>query len=161
MPVTRLRSTATLAAMAAALVATACGAATATAPAPRVSWFPSTPLPTPGPAEASASVAATAAAPPGVGLAGSSGIGTASVNVAATGQLSFSPATATVKMGDVIQWKNTGAAPHNVTFDAQPALTSGTLQQGDTWQVQFTVAGTYKYHCTFHPGMNGQVTVGG
>jgi plastocyanin len=35
------------------------------------------------------------------------------------------------------------------------------LQQGNRWQVQFTTAGTYKYRCTFHPGMTGQITVGG
>ena len=46
-----------------------------------------------------------------------------------------------------------------MTF-TDPSLTSATLNQGDTWQVKFTVAGTYAYHCTFHPGMDGQLTVG-
>jgi plastocyanin len=66
-----------------------------------------------------------------------------------------------VKKGDVIQWANTGSTAHNVTFDDQQSLTSGTLQQGNTWQVQFTTAGTYKYRCTFHPGMTGQIRVVG
>ncbi len=156
---TRLRSTATFSVVALAMVLAGCGGASATTPRSSASWYPSTPLPTPGPAEASASLAATAAPPAGVGLAGSSGLGTPATNVAATGQLSFSPAAVTLTKGAVVEWKNTGSAPHNVTFDSQPALSSGTLQQGDTWQVQFTTPGTYAYHCTFHPGMNGQVTV--
>jgi plastocyanin len=106
-------------------------------------------------------VAAIAAGPAQVGQAQPSGLGTPAQNVAATAQLAFAPTTVAVKSGEVIQWKNTGSAPHNVTFDDQPALTSGILQQGDTWQVQFTTAGTYRYHCTLHAGMNGQITVAG
>lgn len=159
---TRYRSLAMLAGVGLAVALGACGGSpAATAPTAVVTWYPSTPLPTPGPAQAAASVAATAAAPPGVGQASNTGLGTPSKSVAATAQLAFNPTAVTVKTGDVIQWSNTGGVPHNVTFDTQPALSSGTLQQGGKWQVQFSVAGTYKYHCTFHPGMNGQVTVGG
>ena len=91
----------------------------------------------------------------------SSGLGNPAQNVAATAQLTFDPASVAVKGGAVIQWKNTGSVPHNVTFDDQPALTSLMLAQGDTWEVQIDHPGTDKYHCTFHPGMDGQVTVGG
>jgi plastocyanin len=159
---TRSRATALLAGAGLALVLAACGeSATSTAPTAVVTGWPTpTPLP-PGPAQPSASAAATAEATVGVGQAQPSGLGTPAQNVAATAQLAFDPTAVTVKSGDVIQWKNTGSAPHNVTFDDQPALTSGILQQGDTWQVQFTTSGTYKYHCTFHPGMNGQITVSG
>jgi plastocyanin len=104
---------------------------------------------------------AAAPTPAAVGQAQSTGLGTPAANVAATTQLTFDPTTVTVKKGDVTQWKTTGSTAHNVTFDDQQSLTSGTLQQGDTWQVQFTSAGTYTYHCTFHPGMNGQITVTG
>jgi plastocyanin len=157
------RPTAILAVGAAALALSACGeSVTATVPSGSVTWYPSTPLPSPRVVQPSASVAATAAPTPApVGQAQSTGLGTPTANIAATSQLSFAPTAATVAKGGVIQWKNTGSIAHNVTFDSQSALTSGTLQQGDTWQVQFTVAGTYSYHCTFHPGMNGQVTVTG
>ncbi len=161
---TRSRATALLAGAALALVVSACGeSATATAPTAVVTGWP-TPTPPPvGSVQPSASASATAAAPTpaAVGQAQSSGLGNPAQNVAATAQLTFDPASVAVKGGAVIQWKNTGSVPHNVTFDDQPALTSGTLAQGDTWQVQFTTPGTYKYHCTFHPGMDGQVTVGG
>lgn len=96
-----------------------------------------------------------------VGSGASTGVGTPSKQVAATSDLKFNPSNISVKVGDVIQWTNTGGVPHNVTFDQYQALTSQTLQQGDTWQVKFTTAGTYAYHCTFHPGMDGQITVAG
>jgi plastocyanin len=92
------------------------------------------------------------------GQAQASGLGTPTEKVSATADLKFNPAATTAKVGDVIQWTNTGSVAHNVTF-TDPSLTSGTLNQGDTWQVKFTVAGTYAYHCTFHPGMDGQLTV--
>ena len=97
----------------------------------------------------------------GIGKAAASGLGTPASKVAATANLAFSPTTTTVKTGGVVEWSNTGGVPHNVTFDSYQAITSTTLQQGDTWEIQFTVAGTYSYHCTFHPGMDGTITVGG
>lgn len=146
-----------------AVAVSACGeSATAAAPAGSVTWYPSTPLPSPRLVQPSASVAATAApTSAGVGQGQTTGLGTPAANVAATDQLAFAPTAVTVKIGGVIQWKVTGSTAHNVTFDGQSSLTSGTLQQGKTWQVQFTAAGTHMFHCTFHPGMNGQVTVTG
>ena len=96
-----------------------------------------------------------------VGKAAASGLGPATTTVQATANLTFAPDTSTVKVGTVLQWTNTGSVPHNVTFDAYADLTSPTLQQNDTWQVQFTTPGTYPYHCTFHPNMNGTITVSG
>jgi plastocyanin len=96
-----------------------------------------------------------------IGTAAPNGIGTPAKTVSATADLKFAPTSVTVKNGDVIQWNNTGSVPHNVTFDNYPDLTSQNLAQGDTWQVKITVAGTYAYHCTIHPGMDGQITVGG
>ena len=96
-----------------------------------------------------------------VGKAATTLPGSPKVKVDATTDLKFNPNSSTLKIGDVIQWTNSGGVPHNVTFDSQQALTSQTLQQGDTWAAQFTVAGTYAYHCTFHPGMDGTITVSG
>jgi plastocyanin len=84
---------------------------------------------------------------------------TAAQTVQETGALKFDPASVTVSSGGVVQWTNAGSAPHNVTFDANPELTSGTMSSGDKYQVKFTRAGQYQYHCTFHPGMDGSVTV--
>jgi plastocyanin len=96
-----------------------------------------------------------------IGKAAATGLGTPAKAVSATADLKFDPTSITVKTGDVIQWTDTGSVPHNVTFDSYPDLTSQNMAQGDTWQVKITVAGTYPYHCTIHPGMDGQITVGG
>jgi plastocyanin len=73
--------------------------------------------------------------------------------------LKFQPSSASVKVGDVVEWDNTGSIAHNVTFDQYTAITSDTMNGGDKYQVKFTKAGTYQFHCTFHPGMDGSVTI--
>jgi len=91
----------------------------------------------------------------------SAGGGTAQVKIQASDQLQFSPTSQTAKVGQVVQWDNTGTVLHNITFD-DPAscLTDSAFQPGGTWQIKFSQAGTYTYHCTIHPGMDGKLTVG-
>src|SRR5690348_7008390 len=87
-------------------------------------------------------------------------LGTPSTTIQATDDLKFAPTTTTVKVNDIVEWTNTGSVPHNITFDSpNTALDDTTFNGGNTWQVRFTQAGTYQYKCTFHPGMNGTVTV--
>lgn len=93
-----------------------------------------------------------------VGVAGAN-LGTATVMIAATGQLAFDPATQTAHVGDIVQWSNTGSVEHTVTFDGQPSLSDPSLQPGGTWEVKFTTAGTYQYHCSIHPNMLGTIVV--
>ena len=95
------------------------------------------------------------------GTAATSGLGTAVAKVDQLSSLHFQPTSSTIKVGQVIEWTNAGSVPHNVTFDSYASLTSSTMQQGDTWEAKFTVPGTYSYHCTFHPGMDGTITVTG
>jgi plastocyanin len=88
--------------------------------------------------------------------------GTAAAKFGETDALKFSPTSNTIKTGEVVEWDNTGSGvAHNVTFDAYSSITSDTMNQGDTFQVKFTKAGTYQFHCTFHPGMDGSITVSG
>jgi plastocyanin len=94
------------------------------------------------------------------GTAGTSAGGTAATKVSATDQLQFAPATGTAKVGTVVEWSNTGSVLHNITFDGSAScLSDSAFQPGGTWQVKFTAAGTYTYHCTIHPGMDGKLTV--
>ena len=86
-------------------------------------------------------------------------LGTAAVRISATGQLTFDPAMQTAHVGDIIQWTNTGSVMHTITFDTQPSLSDPTLQPGATWEVKFTTAGTYQYHCSIHAGMVGTIVV--
>ena len=110
--------------------------------------------------------------PPGSGGGGNGGggggdVGSKTNGAAAatkfneTDALKYSPTSANVKVGDVVEWDNGSSVAHNVTFDAYQSITSDTMNNGDTYQVKFTKAGTYQFHCTFHPGMDGSVTVTG
>jgi plastocyanin len=157
---TRFGSIAMVVGSALVVTLSACGESSATAQEQGFQhWWPSTPIPTPGPAlKSSATPSAQPSAAPSVGQGQASGLGTAVEKVSATDALKFDPSATSAKVGDVIQWTNTGTVAHNVTFD-DPTLTSTTLNPGNTWEVKITVAGTYAYHCTFHPGMTGQLTV--
>ncbi len=106
-------------------------------------------------------VAAGGGGGPVVGSAAANGLGAPVTKVTAQASNQFSPGNATVATGQVIQWTvASDSVPHNVTFDNDGSLTSpGSLGPGETWQVKFTVAGTYAYRCTIHDGMNGQITV--
>jgi plastocyanin len=108
-------------------------------------------------AQATPSASATAAPPAGQPTNGA----TAAVAVNETDALVFDPNAVTVKVGDVVQWKNGGAQVHNVVFGSQKTLNSPTMSGGDTFEVKFTVAGSYSYVCSFHvtQGMTGKVTV--
>jgi plastocyanin len=98
----------------------------------------------------------------GGGDVGSKATGaTAATTLKETDELKFQPASASVKTGDVVEWDNTGSVAHNVTFDQFASISSDTMNSGDKYQVKFTKAGTYQFHCTFHPGMDGTVTVSG
>jgi plastocyanin len=107
------------------------------------------------PSSAAATPSGATASGPGQQVQGQ----TASATVKESDQLQFSPTSVTVKAGQVVEWDNTGQVAHNVTFDAYQSITSDTMNGGDTYQVKFTQPGTYQFHCTFHPGMNGSVTV--
>ena len=87
----------------------------------------------------------------------------------------YSPQTVTVVIGvnNTVQWTNQDTAFHTATSAAgDPAsFDSGCLDGvgatcppgqgsgGSTFQFTFTVAGTYLYHCIYHPWMQGKVIV--
>jgi plastocyanin len=83
----------------------------------------------------------------------------ASITVGAGGQDAFDPAQADVASGATVTFSWQGVL-HNVTWDNAP---SGAQNSGDkstgTYQATINAAGTFNYHCTIHPGMNGSITV--
>jgi cytochrome c oxidase subunit 2 len=85
------------------------------------------------------------------------------VKVAETDALTFQPTTASTKVGDVVQWTNTGSAVHNVVFDNQAVPSSDSMNQGDSFELKFSKPGTYTYVCKFHEAANmrGTITVTG
>jgi plastocyanin len=44
-------------------------------------------------------------------------LGTATLLISSTGQLTFDPAMQTAHVDDIIQWTNTGSVVHTITFD--------------------------------------------
>jgi cytochrome c oxidase subunit II len=105
------------------------------------------------------------APPPGGGAAPAEKVTgvTAAANVAETDDLKFQPSSETVKVGDVVQWTNTGNAVHSVTFDNQQVPSLDTQNGGEKFEVKFLKPGTYHYICTYHvtSGMTGTITVTG
>jgi plastocyanin len=81
--------------------------------------------------------------------------------------LNFNPASITVVVGkdNTIVFVNNDGTQHTVTFTSAPSgvsvSTIGTsnLAAGASYTVTLTTPGTYQYHCTIHPWMQGTIIV--
>jgi plastocyanin len=74
--------------------------------------------------------------------------------------LKFAPKKVTVKPGTKITFVWNENVAHNIVF-AKKGPKSPTQNKG-VWVPDgklFTTPGTYKYKCTLHPGMDGEITV--
>jgi len=68
----------------------------------------------------------------------------------------FSPASLIINKGDTVTWINQDSAPHTATgvsFDSK------TIDEGHSYSFTFIESGPFKYKCTFHPSMLGEVIV--
>jgi plastocyanin len=71
--------------------------------------------------------------------------------------IAFSPATLTVRTGDVVRWTwRDGSIPHNVTARSFRSKT----QTSGSFAVRFRHPGTFRYFCTLHPQMKARIVVG-
>ena len=84
--------------------------------------------------------------------------GTVSINMQ---NISFSPGSATAKVGQKVIWTNKDTVEHNVAANSGASFHSKNFGQGGTYEFTPTKAGTIKYTCTLHPGMTGTLTVTG
>lgn len=75
---------------------------------------------------------------------------TMNVTIVDNGSFAFSPQTLNISVGTTIIWKNNTTAPHTVTSD-NGVFNSGAISPGGTFSFKFTQAGTFAYHCDFHP----------
>lgn len=63
-----------------------------------------------------------------------------------------------VAVGDTVVVTNTDATPHTWTSE-DGTFDSGSIGTDESFEFTFTEAGTFSYHCNFHPSMTGQITV--
>jgi plastocyanin len=79
--------------------------------------------------------------------------------VGINGNMSFQPTPAIVHVGQTVAWHNSDATAHTATQDAG-AWDTGALSPGSTSApVKMTKAGSFSYHCNFHPVMVSTLTV--
>ena len=71
---------------------------------------------------------------------------------------SFTPPRTAVPAGATVTWTNHDDVPHNVvSTDRQ--FKSPVLDTDGQFSHQFDAAGTYKYFCSLHPRMTGEIVV--
>ena len=75
--------------------------------------------------------------------------------------IAFDPKAVTVKVGQKVTWTNDDQPDHNVTSDSGASFKSKDFGNGGTFSFTPEKAGTIKYVCTIHPGMDGTLTVQG
>lgn len=75
------------------------------------------------------------------------------------GGMSFSPANATVRVGQTVAWRNTDTDLHTATQDGRRFDTGNILRGATSAPIAMTSAGAFPYHCALHPGMVGSLTV--
>lgn len=95
--------------------------------------------------------------------------------VGMTNQLTFTPGTVRIQVGETVRWRNSSDIMHTVTADparasdpgsvslpeGADAFHSGNLAPGGTFERTFSQPGTYQYFCVPHEaaGMVGRVMV--
>jgi plastocyanin len=73
--------------------------------------------------------------------------------------IAFDPKSVSVKVGQKVTWTNDDTVTHNVTATSGATFKSSDFNQGGTFSFTPTKAGTIKYVCTIHPGMDATLTV--
>jgi plastocyanin len=73
--------------------------------------------------------------------------------------LRFHPASVSVKVGQKVTWKNEDTVDHNVTAKSGAKFMSQAFGGGGSYSYTPRTAGTIKYVCTLHPGMDGTLVV--
>ena len=79
-----------------------------------------------------------------------------------SGSASFSPANASVKVGQTVAWQNTKGAysAHDIVEDGAAGFNTGVIESGSTSAaIAITQMGTLTYHCSIHPSMTGSLSV--
>lgn len=70
----------------------------------------------------------------------------------------YAPNPVTVAVGGAVTWTNNDTTTHTSTGDGG-TWDSGNIAPGATFTRTFSSTGSFRYHCTIHPGMIGTVNV--
>jgi plastocyanin len=73
--------------------------------------------------------------------------------------LTFKPDHVQATVGQPITWRNDESIPHDVKATGGAGFASKTFGKAGTFAWTPTTAGTVKYECTLHPGMDGTIDV--
>jgi len=90
---------------------------------------------------------------------GPSGSGGGTGNVVTISNMAYSPSPLTVSKGTTVTWKNNDSVAHTATADDASFDTGNIPANSTSSGVTFNQAGTFAYHCTYHSGMHGTITV--
>lgn len=82
----------------------------------------------------------------------------ARVQVVQISNFAFVPAILTVKSGTTVTWANADEDPHSVVANDK-GFRSSALDTNDRYSFTFTKAGDYRYFCSLHPHMTGEIIV--
>ena len=77
-------------------------------------------------------------------------------NDVAIKNFAFTPRELAVKKGTTVTWTNEDSTPHIIAFSDSE---SQQLGKGDTYSKKFDTVGTFEYHCSIHPSMQGTIVV--
>lgn len=112
---------------------------------------------------ATASATASATTPPGGSAPStSSSPAVSKADALDISGFSYDPSPLTVKAGATVTVTNQDSADHTVDSDVASLFTSGNVARGTP--VTFVVpkkAGSYTFHCAYHPRMHGTLVVTG
>jgi plastocyanin len=70
----------------------------------------------------------------------------------------YRPSQLDVLPGETVLWTNVSTRTHTVTSDTG-LFDSGQVESGGIFSLQFDQVGTYRYHCTIHPSITGEIDV--
>jgi plastocyanin len=73
--------------------------------------------------------------------------------------LKFRPDHVQATVGQEVTWRNDESIPHDVKANDGADFSSKTFGKNGTFAWTPTKAGTVKYECTLHPGMEGTIDV--
>jgi plastocyanin len=156
--VNRFRTVAAVVATAGALMLAACGSdsksSSTTAPPATTAAAGAT---TTGAAATTAAPATTAGGATTTAADGAAGA-PAGADAISIKDFKFGPADLKVAVGATVTWTNDDAQPHTATSAGN--FDTGAIQPGESKTATFPTAGTFSYICSFHPFMNGTITVG-